>query len=85
MEATTGPVYTNGDYHIYKFSKNHFVHTFKNIVFAERGAANRELIDNLIADNKPTDEASLYHDYERPKQAIQEGIEAAKNLFFVVH
>lgn len=77
-------IYQNGDYKIYKYTSNHFVHTFKNIVFAERVAANEELINNLINDIKPTKEASLYHDYQRPKKAIMDGIEAAKKLNFKI-
>lgn len=84
MEISSDPVYQAGDYSIYKYSKNHFVHTFKNIVIAERGAANIELINNLIADNKPTDEADFYHQYQSPKRAIEDGIKAAKKLNFTV-
>lgn len=78
-------VYVNGDYRIYKYTYSHFVHTFKNIVICERGAANKPLIDNLVADIKPTTEAAIYHDYERPKEAIANGIEAAKNLNFQIN
>ena len=77
-------VYCKGEYKIYKYCENYFVHTYKNIVFAERGGANKQLIDNLINDIKPTDEASLYHDYERPKYAISQGLKAAKELKFNV-
>lgn len=85
MEVATSPVYTNGDYSIYKQGDEHFIHTYKNIVIAQRVAANKTLIDNLVNDNVPTGEASLYHDYQRPKEAILEGIEAAKNLNFEIN
>jgi hypothetical protein len=78
------PVYQNGDWKIYKYTSNHYVHTFKNIVIGERCAANKDLINNLKADIKPTGEAALYHDYERPKEAISEGIEAAQKLNFKI-
>lgn len=84
MEVNSKPIYKTGDYMIYKLWDEHFVHTFKNIVIAQRGAANKDLINNLVLDNKPTNEADLYHDYERPKAAISEGMEAAKNLNFKV-
>ena len=78
------PVFTNGDYRIYHYNYNHFVHTYKNIVICERCAANKDLLNDRIANNKPTGEADLYHNYERPKQAISEGIEAAKKLNFKI-
>ena len=84
MDINTEPVYKNGDYRIYKLYDKHFVHTFKNIVICERGAANKELINNIVNDTKPTGEADYYFLYERPKQAILEGIEAAKNLNFTI-
>lgn len=84
MEVNTKPTYQNGDYKIYKAWDKHFIHTFKNIVIAQRCAENKELIDGLVMDIKPTEEASLYHDYERPKAAISDGIKAAKKLNFKV-
>ena len=77
-------IYKNGDYSIYKYTNHHYVHTFKNIVICERGAANKELINNLLNDIKPTGEAALFHDYERPKGAILDGMEAAKLLNFKI-
>jgi len=76
------PVYTNGDYRIYHYNYHHFVHTYKNIVISERGAANKDLLNDLIADKKPTGEADLYHNYERPKQAIRDAVKTAKRLEF---
>ncbi|MFM9945062.1 MAG: hypothetical protein ACKVQB_07480 [Bacteroidia bacterium] len=81
-DVATEPIYTNGDYRIYKAWKEHFIHTFKNIIIAQRCAANKALIDGLVNDIKPTGEADLYHDYERPKGAILKGIEAANKLNF---
>jgi hypothetical protein len=84
MQVDIKPVYNKSDYKIYKLSNNHYVHTFKNIVFAERTNANKELIENLINDIKPTGEAALYFDYERPKATIVVGIKAAKKLNFKI-
>lgn len=84
MQMNNPPIYEAGEYKIYKFSNNHYVHTFKNIVFAERTGANKQLIENLIKDIKPVGESSLYHDYERPKATISEGIKAAKKLKFKI-
>lgn len=78
------PVFTNGDYRIYHYNYHHFVHTYKNIVICERAAANKDLLNDLIADKKPTGEADLYHNYERPKEAIKQGIKAAKKLNFII-
>lgn len=78
------PVFTNGDYRIYKYTNQHFVHTYKNIVICERCAANKDLLNDLLADKKPTGESDIYHNYERPKQAILEGVKAAKKLNFKI-
>ncbi|MES2382432.1 MAG: hypothetical protein V4538_15400 [Bacteroidota bacterium] len=77
-------VYTNGEYRIYKYTNEHYVYTYKNIVFSERGGANKDFVNNLAADVKPTGEAALYHDYERPKQAIKDGVKAANKLKFQI-
>ena len=84
MDMRNEPIYTNGDYRIYHYTNQHYVHTFKNIVIAERAGANKELINNLVADIKPTEEGALYHDYKTPKRAILEGINAAKKLNFQI-
>lgn len=84
MEMRNEPVYRNGEYAIYHYTNQHFVHTFKNIVICERGAKNTDLIDRLVADIKPEGEAAIYHDYERPKAAMMQGIKAAKKLNFTI-
>ena len=84
MEVNSKPIYEAGEYKIYKAWDKHFIHTFKNIVIAQRCGANKALIDGLVNDIKPTGEAALYHDYERPKGAILEGIEAANKLNFKI-
>lgn len=84
MNVPETPIYQKGEYSIFHYSNDHYVHAFKNIVFAERTGANKGLIDNLINDIKPEGEAAIYHDYERPKAAIVEGIKAAKKLNFEI-
>lgn len=84
MQVRNKPVFESGDYAIYKLYEKHYVHTFKNIVICERCAPNKEIINNLINDTKPTGEADYYFLYERPKQAISEGLEAAKELKFEI-
>lgn len=84
MEVTSKPIYEAGEYKIYKAWDKHFIHTFKNIVIAQRCGADKALIDGLVNDIKPTGKAALYHDYERPKGAILQGIEAANKLKFKI-
>ncbi len=82
MEIQSAPIYTDGDFKIYKYSPNRFVHTFKNIVIAERTAPNKTIFSNLKGETKPTGEADIFHQYERPLEAKNYGIEAAKKLNF---
>lgn len=79
------PIYVNGDYKIYSYRHKHYLHTYKNIVFAERCAPNKDMINNLINDHKPQAEVQAYFDYERAKGAIAEGMEAAKKLNFIIN
>lgn len=76
------PLYKNGDFKIYKYFDRHYVHTYKNIVIAERCAPNTDLIHNLIFDKQI--KGKNYFDFERCKEAISQGIEAAKNLNFII-
>ena len=84
LEVRTEPIFENGDFKIYRYCENHFLHTFKNIVIAERCAPNKTIFTNIKGDTMPTDEADIYHQLERPRQAITEGTEAAKKLKFEV-
>lgn len=79
------PIYTNGDYRIFRWSNQHYLHTFKNIIIAQRVGANKALINDLVNDIKPTNESDYYHNYDRPKAAIQDGIKAAKKLHFTIN
>jgi hypothetical protein len=84
MEMRSEPIYTNGDYKIYKHYDRHFVYTFKNIVISERGGINKEMVNNLASNTRPNDEVKLYFEYDRAKAAMLEGIQAAKELNFEV-
>lgn len=84
MEMRNPPVHTNGDYKIYKYFDRHYVHTFKNIVITELGAANTELIKNIATQTEPGKDTQLYFKYTRCLEAIQDGIEAAKKLNFKI-
>jgi len=86
MEISSTPVYSLGDFRVYKYSKDHYVHTFKNIVIAERVGINKEMISNLHTDTRPPEasEARMYFDYERSKETMLEGIEHAKKLNFTI-
>lgn len=85
MEIASEPIFTNGEYKVYRHYDKHFVHTFKNIVIAERCAINKALLSGLKDNIKPIGEASIYHDWERPKWAINEGLKIAKQINFTVN
>ena len=84
MNVDAKPVYTDGDFRIYRYYDRHFIHTYKNIVVGERGAQFPQLLTNLKTNTPPTGEASLYHDFQRPMEAMKNGIEAAKKLNFII-
>lgn len=84
MEMRTEPTFENGDFKIYRYCDQYFVHTFKNIVIAERCKANPAIFTNIKGETEPTGEADIYHQLERPRQAMTEGIQEAKKLKFVV-
>jgi len=85
MYVGDSPIYVDGDFKAYQNFTNSVVHTFKNIVIAERVKLNKELISNVKNDIKPKGEANLYFDYERPKWAMQEGLRIAKEINFTVN
>lgn len=77
-------VYLNGEYSIIRLTSS-YIYLYKNIVIAERVGINRELIDNLVTNNKSNYKGSdLYFCHDRPKQAIKDGLEIAKQLNFEV-
>lgn len=77
-------VYVNGEYSIIRLTGS-YIYLYKNIVIAERVGMNKELIDNLVIDSKHNyKESDLYFCYDRPKQAIKDGLEIAKQLNFEV-
>lgn len=80
----TSIVYRKGDYCVYVYTNSAYVHTWKNIVIAERTGLNSQLIENMLTNVRPKDQADAYHDYERPTWAIAEGIKASKKLNFLI-
>jgi len=85
FEIAAEPVFIDGDYKIYKLYEKHYVHTFKNIVIAERCAINKGLLKALKDNIKPVVESAIYHDFERPLWAKNEGLRIAKNLKFTIN
>jgi len=85
MKINVKPVFTNGDYKIYKYFDRYFIHTFKNIVISERCGINKDLINGLKNNIKPIGEASIYHDFERPLWAKNEGLKIAGQINFTVN
>ena len=77
-------VYVNGEYSIIRLASS-YIYLYKNIVIAERVGMNKELIDNLVTNNKSNYKGSdLYFCHESPLQAIKYGLEIAKQLNFEV-
>lgn len=76
--------YVNREYSIIRLPSS-YIYLYKNIVIAERVGMNKELIDNLVIDNKYNYKGSdLYFCHKRPLQAIKDGLEIAKQLNFEV-
>lgn len=84
MNITSEPIFSKGDYKIYKYYEKYFVHTFKNIVIAERCAKNEQMINDLISGIYTGIESQKYFQFDRPKEAIEIGINAAKKLNFKI-
>lgn len=85
MTTNSSPVYINGDFRVYKFSNKHFLHTFKNIIIAELGAINKDVINNVKNDIiPPLGDGKRYHQYDRPKEAMLFGIDQANKLNFEI-
>ena len=78
------PCYVDGDYRIYKKSKDHYLHCYKNIIICERCGINKQLLSNVKNDITPSDKAKAFHDYERPREAMLFGISEAKILNFEI-
>lgn len=78
------PVYTNGEFAVYKYAENHFIYTFKNVVIAERGYLIKEMIDDLANDSYTGEPRQKYSNFFRPKETLKIGIDAAKELRFTI-
>ena len=77
-------VYSNGDYSVYKYVDKHFIYTYKNIVIAERCGLDKTIVDNLANDTYTGKSEQKYMNFDRPKEAIEIGINAAKELGFTI-
>lgn len=81
---TTLPCYQIGEFKVYKRYNDYYIHTFKNIVIAERCGINKELLKNLHLDTMPEGKSNSYFNYTRAKEAMFRGIEEAKKLNFTI-
>lgn len=85
MQPESKLVFIDGDFRVYKYSNNHYLHTFKNIIITELGAINKDVINNVKNDIiPPLGDGKRYHQYERPREAMLFGIEQAKKLNFEI-
>ena len=84
MEIKSNPIYSNGEYHIYKYVDKHYLHAYKNIIIAERSGIDKELLNNLATNTMPAFETTAYFGYNRAKLAIEQGLEASKKLDFKI-
>lgn len=78
------PIYSNGEYLVYKFCDNHYLYTFKNLIIAERCGLDKTIIDDLSNDIYTGEPSKKYYNFDRPKQTIEIGINAAKELNFII-
>lgn len=85
QDVTADPCYVDGDYKIYKKCKDYYLHCYKNIIIAERGCVNKQLLSNVKNKANPSDKAKSFHDYERPMAAMSFGISEAKRLNFEIN
>lgn len=84
FEIDREPICKYGLYSIYKLYPDHFVYTYKNIVIMERTGENEKMLWDLTTDTIPENTARAYHDFDRPKEAIKNGLEIAKKIGFKV-
>ena len=71
------PVYVDGDYVIYKKRDKHYLHCYKNIIFAERCGANEQMMVDIKNDTF-SGNGNQYHNFDRPKEYLKNGIEWSK-------
>ncbi|QQV91494.1 hypothetical protein M1M25_gp006 [Tenacibaculum phage Gundel_1] len=78
----SNPIYTNGEYNIYKEHSKCFLHTYKNIAINQLCAPNKEHIKNLINNTRPLTNTKYTPKtliYDRSKEAIKKGLTILKN------
>ena len=72
------PIFSIGDYKIYKQSEKCYLHTFKNIALNQLCAPNKEHLQNLLDDNRPlinTKYTPKTFVFDRAKETLQKGLE----------
>jgi hypothetical protein len=67
----SNPIYTNGDYSIYKMGDRNYLYTYKNIAFNNLAGINKAHI-NSVADKLRPD--SLPFLYDRAIETLEKGI-----------
>lgn len=77
-------VYSKGEFSVYKYVEKHFIYTFKNIVIAERCGLDKTIVDDLVNDSYTGEPNKKYLNFDRPKETIKIGIDAAKELRFTI-
>lgn len=77
-------VFQDGDFRVFRKYSDYFVHTFKNVVIAERCAINKAIFSALKGELVPKDEAIKYFEFDRPKWAINEAIKNANRFKFLI-
>ena len=73
----TNPIYTKGNYRIFKQTNKCYLHTFKNVAISQLGAANKEHINNLLEDTRPTDKGKFTAKtlvFDSAKKALKKGL-----------
>ena len=72
-------VYIDGDYRVFKKADKWYLHCYKHVIFAERCGINKQMIDDIKNDKfSGNGDGEKYHQFDRPKQAIADGLEWSK-------
>ena len=72
------PVYTIGDYSIYKQHDDHYIYTYLNIIISERCGYCEQIINDLFVNKYSGPLNHKFINFDRPKQAIKDGTEIIK-------
>jgi hypothetical protein len=71
------PVYSDGDYRVFKKADKWYLHCYKHVIFAERCGINKQMIEDIKTDTFSGD-GNKYHCFDNPKQALIDGLEWSK-------